>query len=44
MDKQNRYSKGMKYKCGKLPRFKEGWWSGFVPNALSGIASIGQMI
>ena len=32
------------HKNGKLPRFKEGWWSGFVPNALSGIASIGQMI
>lgn len=44
MDKQSRYSKGMKYKCGKMPKFKEGWWSGFVPNALSGIASIGQMI
>lgn len=31
------------YKNGKLPRFKEGWASSFIPSAIGALASIDQM-
>ena len=44
MDKQHRIEKGIGYKCGKLPRFNEGWFGNFVPNAISSLASLDQII
>lgn len=32
------------YKCGKLPRYNEGWLGNFIPNAISGLASLDQII
>lgn len=33
-----------RYKCGKIPKFEEGWLGNFIPSALGSLASIEQLI
>ena len=33
-----------RYKCGKIPKFEEGWLGNFIPSALGSLASIEQII